>query len=212
MKRTSTFCRSFIMRVALLIFFSAPPLLSSAQWAARAPEGNTVNMNGVKVPSDPYSFAFVENIGQITDLDGVPLPDVKYLLNHSGMKIQLRSNGFSYDTWMEVYGDAKPAAQHQHRPATRKQAQAQKELQEVKYHRIDVAFKGGNPAPVIEALEQSDDNINIINQAGEISIRQFRKIVYREVYPGIDLEFVVTGDQCPWRAPRPGRQRRQPRP
>jgi hypothetical protein len=191
MKRSSTLCSPSVIRVLLMLCTVFTPFLASAQWAAPKMPDQINSVGGVTPKSSLYAAAFTENAGQITDTEGRPLPDVRYLLNAGGMKVQLRSNGFSYDTWVAEYKDAAPRNPGRVRPDDRRQKSPQKELSQIRYHRIDVSFRGGNPNPVIEALEPTDDVLAIINEAGEMNIRQYNKVVYREIYPGIDLEFIV---------------------
>jgi len=153
---------------------------------------------GAQIPSYAASsgeFGFVENKGQVTDLDGNLLPEIAYLLNSNGMKVQLRKDGFSYDTWLQEWVD-KPIEKTGENSGRRQKArQSEKVASNLNYHRIDVQFKGANPNPVLEALEQAPELIHIINSKGDLTVRHFRKIVYRELYPGIDLEFVIKDDE-----------------
>src|SRR5581483_9275681 len=56
-----------------------------------------------KNPSDykASGTGFYENKGQIVDQNYNPNPAVKYLLCQSGINVQLRQTGFSYDTYTE---------------------------------------------------------------------------------------------------------------
>jgi hypothetical protein len=45
------------------------------------------------------SIGFKENKGQIIDQKGKPNPEVQYLLNTSGLNVQIKTNGFSYDIY-----------------------------------------------------------------------------------------------------------------
>jgi len=50
---------------------------------------------------------FIENKGQITDQYGHPNGSVRFLLpGLNGMNVQLRSNGFSYDTYTRDQADS----------------------------------------------------------------------------------------------------------
>src|SRR5205085_3235437 len=51
---------------------------------------------------DKYTNSFsgyIENKGQVIDQYHHPNPAVKYLFNSNGLNIQLRADGFSYDTY-----------------------------------------------------------------------------------------------------------------
>lgn len=110
---------------------------------------------------------FVENKGQLYDQQGRPNTSVKYLLNMPGLNVQLRSTGFSYDTWV-------------------------KEKNKRRFHRVDIELEGANAGAMLTAAQPFVEATNIINEHGSFSgIRSYRKVTYQNIYPGIDLEFVV---------------------
>lgn len=49
--------------------------------------------------SSKANYGFIENKGQIIDQHDKPNPSCLYLLNSSGLNVQLRKNGFSYDAY-----------------------------------------------------------------------------------------------------------------
>ncbi|MFN5365322.1 MAG: SdrD B-like domain-containing protein, partial [Bacteroidota bacterium] len=139
--------------------------------------------------------AFIKNDGQIKDLDGNLLPGVLYLLNSNGIKVQLRPNGFSYDTWVHEWKPGELNEEQKIRQRTLKEEeQPQMEIAETRYHRVDVTFSGANPNPVIEEMDPLEEELNIIQGEYSLAVRQFRRIIYRDVYPGIDVEFVSKGN------------------
>ncbi len=52
---------------------------------------------GTLVPN--ANISFIENNGQIVGQNGNPRPDVKFLLDYKGLKIQLKENSFSYERY-----------------------------------------------------------------------------------------------------------------
>lgn len=125
--------------------------------------------------------AFVENKGQLRDQNGKPNTSVKYLLNMPGLNVQLRPTGFSYDTWIEKKArnnNSKNEAEAV--PFTRK------------FHRVDIELEGANPGVVMTATQPLTEVANVINEHGSFEyIRSFGKVVYQNIYTGIDLEFVA---------------------
>lgn len=119
---------------------------------------------------------FTENKGQLADQDGRPNQSVRYLLSMPGLKVQLREGSFSYDTYtLEKTGskDKEVAGAY-------------------KYHRVDITLEGADPSARLVAEHPREEVANVINQRGEFyDIRSFSKVTYREIYPGIDLEFVA---------------------
>lgn len=131
-----------------------------------------------------FSFAqsaqFIENLGQVHDQDGNPRTDVHFLLPLPGMNLQLRKGGFSYDTYI------------------RENPQAQ--LGKNKYgkrhfHRVDIEFEGGKKVADFELVGTGPGVEHYYNAVsgdeGAKGVRHCQKVVYREVYPKIDVEFVV---------------------
>ena len=134
-------------------------------------------------------IGFTENKGQIRDQNGQPNAAVKYLLNMKGLNVQLRTGGFSYDTWVTESADDKeklPAAPVL--AGTGKLPEAQKST--VKFHRVDIDLKGANSQAEIVAEMPLQGYTNVINGPDIFSdIRSFKKVTYKNIYPGIDLEF-----------------------
>lgn len=115
-----------------------------------------------------YRAGFVENKGQLVDQHGKPNSEAKYLLQSGPLNVQLRQNGFSYDTY--VSKSAGPR----------------------KFHRVDIELAGANAAAVLKADMPGNAVSNVINERGEFrNVRNFQRVTYTDIYPGIDLEFVA---------------------
>ncbi|HTX87396.1 MAG TPA: hypothetical protein VMC08_00275, partial [Bacteroidales bacterium] len=63
----------------------------------------------------------------------------------------------------------------------------------IRYHRIDFDFIGFNPEYTVEAGSPSSDYLNYYTTGtppeGVTFVRSFGNVIYRNIYPGIDLEF-----------------------
>ncbi|XZF15700.1 GEVED domain-containing protein [Chitinophagaceae bacterium MMS25-I14] len=137
---------------------------------------------------------FTENKGQIRDQNGQPNNAVKYLLNMNGLNVQLRANGFSYDTWiMEASGDdeeIKPAM-----PALPEVGIAEslaRRKNTLKFHRVDIELKDANPqAEIVTELPLPGYTNKISGPDIFSEIHSFKKVTYKNIYPGIDLEFLA---------------------
>jgi hypothetical protein len=152
------------------------------------------------------SPAFIENKGQIIDQNNKPNPGVLYLLNTPGFKVQLRKNGFSYDVYTCTSPPAPLLKERGDRSADSSLLLQEKGLKDevliqhpassIEYHRIDFDLLNANPNPEIEASEPSSDYLNYYTTGTPLNgireVRQFQRVTYKSIYPGIDLEFVTT--------------------
>ncbi|MGZ3930990.1 MAG: DUF7948 domain-containing protein [Bacteroidia bacterium] len=123
---------------------------------------------------------FIENKGQLRNQDNLPNTAVKYIYNAPGLNLQLKANSFSYDTYSIL---CRPNPGQTNLPKSLSGTETS-----YSFHRIDVEFLGANPAPEILEQQQAPGLIhhNLIH-----SIRSFQKIVYRNLYPNTDLEFIT---------------------
>ncbi|MDP1726418.1 MAG: SBBP repeat-containing protein, partial [Bacteroidota bacterium] len=139
------------------------------------------------------SQGFVENKGQIIDQNNKPNKEVKFLYNGSGLHVQLRQNGFSYEVIKQVI-----SSQHESPDENNQGSDTYKQqplADSIYIHRIDVLFDGGNKNAQIKAFEPSTDYINYYTtgtgEAGITNVHHYQKIVYYNIYPKIDVEFVL---------------------
>jgi hypothetical protein len=119
--------------------------------------------------------AFIENKGQITDQHRKPNSDVLYLYNGKGLNVQLRKTGFSYDIWQN------------------------EENGRMHFNRIDFHFVNSNPAITTQESGRSADVLNYYTEytgeKGITAIHSYDKVLYKNVWAGIDVEFVLAGEK-----------------
>ena len=139
---------------------------------------------------------FIENKGQIIDQNNKPNPKVLYLLNTPGMNVQLRRGGFSYDLYrisnvehrMSNIEVSRSAMDDRHPDSTL-----------ITFHRIDIDLQNSNPNPVIETSVPAADYLNFYTTGtptgGVTGVKSFGTITYKNVYPGIDLQFITGNDR-----------------
>lgn len=121
-------------------------------------------------------YGYIENKGQLHNQFGELNTEVKYILATPSLSVHLKQTGFS----LEMHVGDTP---------------------EVKYHRIDISFEGANPYCLIEPDLKASDYLNYyINYTrqpgvhagkGQTNVAHYGKVTYREVYPGIDIEFLL---------------------
>jgi len=136
---------------------------------------------------------FIENKGQIVDQNDKPNPAVLYLLNIPGMNVQLRKNGFSYDMYSVEY---EPRPQNDTILALiprRNRIPSDTLITIYHYDRIDFNLDGINSGFEIETTGTSADYLNYYTtgtpNTGIHLVRSYKSVTYKNIYPGIDLEF-----------------------
>jgi len=136
---------------------------------------------------------FIENKGQITDQNQQFNSAVKYLLRTPEFNVQLRSTGFSYDTYTEdpISGEESPLP-------TGKNFQPGKRIRH--YHRVDIELKGSNAQAQLLAEQPSKEYYNYLTASGSprgaSAVHSYQKVTYKDIYPHIDLEFFIPSGNC----------------
>ena len=145
--------------------------------------------NGVK-----QSAGFIENKGQIIDQNNKPNPAVLYLLNTPGMNVQLRITGFSYDVYSIEYKPNPHYITSNNHNFRNPKPDNDSLIPEYHFHRIDFDLQNANTNPTIETSSPSTDYLNYYTtgtpEEGVILVKSFGGITYKNVYPGIDLQFI----------------------
>ncbi|PHR97428.1 MAG: hypothetical protein COA80_07715 [Leeuwenhoekiella sp.] len=145
---------------------------------------------------------FIKNYGQVVDQNGVSNDRVRYLLNTRGLNVQLRSTGFSYDVYERKTLPAlfnwlkhtekifKPKNQFEHHDSIQTS---------LSFHRVDIDFLDTSTDLKIEEYERASAYYNYYNvancQEGITHVPFYKRIVYKNLYKGIDLEFIIPEDQ-----------------
>lgn len=116
------------------------------------------------------NVGFLPNEGQVTALDDSSAEAVLYILEGDGLNVQIRRAGFSYDAWQfDTEG-------------------------RLAFHRIDVDFVGGSDSPDIEVSRSNGAEFHWFNRSVPVlGVKACEKVVFKDVYPGVDVEFVALG-------------------
>lgn len=137
-------------------------------------------------------FGFIENRGQIMNQYKQANSNVLYIFNQGNFQVQLNRNGFSYQL-TKLLG--KPVS-----------GQDSKNLNKHPFptnnpnfssHRVDFFFTQKNENMEIIPMNPNSSYLNYYNEISEdksLFIKHFNKILYRNVYPGIDIEFLFERD------------------
>ncbi len=137
-------------------------------------------------------YGFIQNKGQIIDQNNQPNPSVLYLYNGNGLRVQLRKGGFSYEV---VHTVKTPKTIINEEPSGKFSSAADSFDISQEVHRVDINFKDGNKNAVLKPYDAASDYINYYTTAtpeeGITNVQHFQKVIYENVYPNIDIEFVL---------------------
>ena len=180
------------------VYINAQSLLPTSQNTSNGNQANEKAKAAAWLKENKAGF--VENKGQLQDQTGKPNTAVKYLLNMRGFNVQLRANGFSYDAYVRTTGDGSQKSGDRRRETDNKQRTTNNGLRtsdsglatNTKYHRVDIDLQGTNPNAQIIASDTLTGITNVFNELGSFeNIHSYEKITYKDIYPGIDLEFLA---------------------
>ncbi len=148
-----------------------------------------------KITSNNEAF-FYENKGQIIDQNGKENPALKYLYHSGGLNVQLKSDGFSYDVY-EVKKTLKKKNNQQQSILSKAKKSPDYDLEQ-QFHRVDIDFINANKNPTIITEGKSSDYDNYYNlpnnPKGVENVHRYQKLIYKELYPNIDLVFFKPED------------------
>jgi len=139
---------------------------------------------------------FYENKGQIVDQKGRANPAVKYLLNTAGINVQLRQNGFSYDVFETKKVLRNKSKNNPYSSYDDLDLSILDFPSNYTYHRIDIDFLNSNKNVSFETSEPtvSYSNYYMDGKSETTNVRAFKKVTYKEIYPNIDVVFIVPED------------------
>ncbi|MBU3742451.1 MAG: hypothetical protein FGM24_09240, partial [Candidatus Kapabacteria bacterium] len=151
----------------------------------------------------PANRAYIENRGQIGDQHGMPNHDVRFLITRPGLNIQLRNNGFSYDSYIVERCELPADSTERMLPSKFRDRPAE----EITYHfhRVDIDLVNANPKPMITATGASQDYLNyythiteqVHGEQGATDVRGYARVTYHDVWPGIDMEWFMDDQERP---------------
>ena len=127
---------------------------------------------------------FIENKGQVLNQNKEVATEILYILNTSDLKVTLREDGFSYERFKSTWSDAEIKS-------FIADENADVNIPFIS-HRIDFTFP--NQPTEIRVENESDFNLNYYNKTDQpiTGVKQFNKVLYKNVADGIDVEFLIT--------------------
>jgi len=149
------------------------------------------------------SMNFIENRGQIIDMNNNHRPVVLFTSDGGGMKVYLRKTGVSYVftryegpvSENSFGGDDDKNPEHFKKMLNvgsekLESATQNAELKTIKFHRIDMDFVDCNPSPTLLKQNEVEGYTNYYNAHcpnGITNVKGYNKIIYQDIYPNIDI-------------------------
>jgi hypothetical protein len=144
-----------------------------------------------KTKRNVSATGFIQNKGQIIDQNNNPNPAVKYLYHGNGLNVQLKANGFSYDTYTI---EKKVKQTSENKMQMPDEFKIPNEDIAFHFHRIDVNLIDANQNPTIVNAGESEAYYNYFTtgtpEGGVSNVHSFEQVTYLNIYPNIDLQFI----------------------
>ncbi len=179
------------MALFAMIMYAQPyePAYAKRMAGQPATQPKTPETNAAKNQLRQGQLRFTENRGQVADLAGNPRPDILFTAQSEGVKLFVTETGLHYQFTRIHYKESENALNKRNKLLHLMDREDRPEVGRTETYRLDVALKGSNPKPKVEALEPGPDTENFFLAhcpEGITGIRNYGKIVLKEVYPGID--------------------------
>lgn len=144
--------------------------------------------------SPSYSKSFVENKGQFNGRNKLSDSDIRYAIDHGPFQVYFTKNGLTYrlDEKIREKKERDPKEHMKEEMREMKEKAEGKRKVEMRSDILHLEFLNSNLNVSVEASEEVTEYFNYSMGSNSIQYdgaRGFRKLTYREIYPGIDLVF-----------------------
>jgi hypothetical protein len=168
----------FIRTVTAFLFAFAVMLKSAVAGNSLAGDQNRHSRSGGKEPVQAKPVAFMENRGQVCDMNGLAVPSVLFKAEAMGLDLYITSAGLTYVFYRQEEEDEKIHV-----------AGSEDKLK-IQYERVDMRLAGSHIiADNIVKESPLQGHYNFFGSHcgnGIYGVQKFGKITISEVYPGID--------------------------
>jgi hypothetical protein len=136
---------------------------------------------------------FTENKGQMTDMDGKPVPFVLFKTEATGMDMYITQKGLTY-VFLKTEKEYEETADRLGSSGAIGNEKTEKEdNMKTEWNRIDMTLKGASIKKeniITEGMSESFSHYFLAHCPDGITrVRSYQKITIREIYPGIDWVF-----------------------
>jgi gliding motility-associated-like protein len=157
-------------------------------------------INSAAFSNKVNSATFEENLGQIKYPDNKPAPEVKFVIKQGNLKIFLLKNGLAYQ--LEKYlTPTLSKGEGEDESLFSNNTLHNTTPKRLETYRMDMELIGANPNPEILAEGKSDDYTNYY-QSNLIQTHNYQKIIYKNIYPGIDWVLYTVNSSSSHISPR----------
>ncbi len=134
------------------------------------------------------SFGLLENKGQVVDSEGNTRSDILFTTENQGMKVFIGKTGFHYQFSRPLNQDLLDEE------LTEDNLFEKERIEDLRFetYRVDIELIGANPSPklICEDVLGYYENFYLPHcPKGITGVQSFRKVILKEVYPGIDWIF-----------------------
>jgi hypothetical protein len=146
--------------------------------------------NSTLLPISAYSpnIEFIANKGQLFDQAYKPMPEVRYYCDAQGVRLYAAENALHF-VFARNEGQASNTQSAVDRMRTPDTAATLRTL-----YRTDLTFDGASLHPTIDAEDKAEEFTNYYLPScpdGLTNVPAFHTIIYRELYPHIDMQLVT---------------------
>ena len=135
---------------------------------------------------------FIENKGQIVDIEGQLRPDILYMGDGGGAKVYLRKGGLSY-VMTHIDGLEEDDEEEEETGVSEVEVMREKmKNASIQGQRIDMDFVGGNMQAKVIVDNATEGYFNYYLghcPQGITGVKAYNKIVYKEMYKNIDIAY-----------------------
>lgn len=160
-----------------------------------------------KLPAQQWmqsqGLQFLENKGQMTDMNGKPCPEVLFKAGGGNGDIYIRNNGISYvqsnisEIMHQINEEVEKTEKGRSPSRFESELLKQRLIQQsdLLVHRLDLDFEGANPEFKIQTSEELEGSNNYFYAhcpKGILGVKSCNVVTQKNIYPGIDVKYYAS--------------------
>ena len=168
-------------------------LLVTSTFAAKTPNDTKERKQSTAVMTGIMKSQFIENKGQIADLNGKAVNDVLFYVKRDNAVIYFKADRVIWVFQKTVFKQVDPKNIQKKNPIEKNIPQ----VESMEYQRVDMIFENTNENKIIESENAGKAKFNFYLShcdKGALDVKTYSTIRYRNIYNNIDVEFRNDGD------------------